>query len=112
MEFAIDGIGIAALIIGIVEAAKEFGVSGKWSRALALFLGVFFVGLSGAMQQGVIPAEAHIYISLIVTSLAGGLAAELRPARRRRLSSFLPRDGVYCRVHHGPSQHRRRPGLS
>jgi hypothetical protein len=40
MDYAIGGITIALLIVGIVEAAKEFGIEGKASRALVLVLGV------------------------------------------------------------------------
>ena len=75
MDFAIAGISVAALILGIVEAAKEFGVQGNASRALALGLGVFFVGLAQAISEGLIPAEALPYVELVVTAVAGGLAA-------------------------------------
>lgn len=75
MDFAIGGIAVAVFILGIVEAAKEFGVQGKASRALALGLGVFFVGLAGAISQGLIPAEAVVWVELAVTAIAGGLAA-------------------------------------
>jgi hypothetical protein len=75
MNFSIAGVSIALLIVGIVEAAKEFGVTGKWSRALALALGVLFVGLAQAISGGLIPAGALPWVELIVTALAGGLAA-------------------------------------
>ena len=75
MDFVLGGIKVAALIFGIVEAAKEFGISGKGSRALAAGLGVFFVGLAQAMAQGLIPPDVAVWIELIVTGLAGGLAA-------------------------------------
>ena len=75
MDFAIAGIGVAALIFGIVEAAKEFGVSGNGNRALALGLGVFFVGLAQVIEQGLIPPEVVVWVELGVTALAGGLAA-------------------------------------
>lgn len=75
MDFAIGGISVALLIIGIVEAAKEFGVNGKGSRALALGLGVLFVGLSQAIVQDLIPPVALPWINLGVTAIAGGLAA-------------------------------------
>ena len=75
MEFAIAGISVAALILGIVEAAKEFGIEGNGSRALALALGVFFVGLAQALTQGMIPAEIVPYVELGVIAIAGGLAA-------------------------------------
>lgn len=75
MDFVIGGISVAILIFGIVEAAKEFGVAGKGSRALALGLGVFFVGLAQAIAQGLIPPEVLVWVELAVTAIAGGLAA-------------------------------------
>ena len=75
MEFAIGSIMVAALIIGIVEAAKEFGVEGKASRALALGLGFFFVALAYGIDEALIPAVAVPYIVWFVTALAGALAA-------------------------------------
>jgi len=75
MEFAIGGVVVALLIVGIVEAAKEFGVSGNGSRILALCLGVFFAGLSQALTQGLVPEVAVIWIEIAVKAIAGGLAA-------------------------------------
>ena len=75
MNFAIGGIGIAALIFGIVEAAKGFGINGKGSQLLAMVLGFVFVGVSQAIAGGMIPANIVPYIELVVTALAGSLAA-------------------------------------
>ena len=75
MDFAIGGIGIAALIFGVVEAAKGFGISGKGSQVLALMLGFTFVGLTQAITNGIISTNLVPYIELVVTALAGGLAA-------------------------------------
>ena len=75
MEFALGGIGVAALIFGIVEAAKEFGLAGKASRVLVLVLGIFFVGLAQANAQELLSESAMQWVNLVVTALAGGLAA-------------------------------------
>jgi len=75
MEFAIGGISVAVLILGIVEASKQFGVSGKGSQALALALGFLFVGLAHAIQVGLMPAAYVGWIELVVTALAGSLSA-------------------------------------
>lgn len=75
MDYAIGGITIALLIVGIVEAAKEFGIEGKASRALVLVLGVVFVGLSEGIGKGLIPAEYVVWVEYFVTVVAGGLAA-------------------------------------
>ena len=75
MDYAIGGIAVAALILGVVEAFKSFGVDGRWSQLLALGLGVLFVGLAYGMDQMLIPEAVHPYIVGAVTALAGGLAA-------------------------------------
>ena len=75
MNFVIGGIGVAALVFGIVEAAKQFGVSGRGCQVLALMLGFIFVGTSQAITNGIIPPAAVQYVELVVTALAGGLAA-------------------------------------
>lgn len=75
MDFAIGGIGVAVLIMGIVEAMKQFGVEGKGSQALALGLGFFFVGLAYGISEALIPELYVPYIVWFVTSLAGALAA-------------------------------------
>ena len=75
MDFAIGGIGVAALIFGIVEALKEFGVSGKASRVAVFILGVLFVALAQADAQGLLSEQAMRWVELGATALAGGLAA-------------------------------------
>ena len=75
MDFALGGVGVAALIFGIVEAAKEFGLQGKASRVLVLGLGIFFVGLAQANAQELLSESAMQWVNLVVTALAGGLAA-------------------------------------
>lgn len=75
MNFVIGGIGVAALIFGIVEAAKGLGISGKGSQLLALIVGFVLTGTSQAITSGMIPTDIVPYVELVVTSLAGGLAA-------------------------------------
>ncbi len=61
--------------MGIVEAAKKFGVTDLGSQALAIGLGIFFTGLAYGLNQELIPAVAAPYITWGVTAIAGGLAA-------------------------------------
>jgi hypothetical protein len=68
------GVSVAALILGIVEAAKKFGVTGNGSFALALVLGVALFGLSKAIELGLIPPEALPWIEVAVFGLGGSLA--------------------------------------
>ena len=75
MDFAIGGIGIAAVILGIVEAAKDFGVTGKGCQILAIVLGFVFVGLAQAITNGMVPANIVPWVELVAISLAGSLAA-------------------------------------
>ena len=75
MDFAIGGILISAIIFGVVEAAKEFGINGNGSRLLAVILGFVFGGLSQAISKEMIPANIVTWIELVVISLATALSA-------------------------------------
>ena len=75
MQYAIGSVAVAALIFGIVEALKEFGLQGKACRAAVFLLGVTFVALAQANEQQLIPENIMIWVNLGVTALAGGLAA-------------------------------------
>lgn len=75
MNFAIGGVAVAALILGITEAMKEFGVTGKASRIVVFFLGVIFVAIAAANQESLIDPKIMQWINLGVIALAGGLAA-------------------------------------
>lgn len=73
--FAIGGVVVAVLVLGIVEALKEFGVTGKGSQVAAMVAGFVLVGTAQAIEQNLIPPEAVIYVELVVVSIAGALAA-------------------------------------
>jgi hypothetical protein len=75
MDYYIGSVAVAALIFGIVEAAKEFGLAGKACRLLVLILGIFFVAIAAAEQEGLISEQVMTWIKLVTTSAAGGLAA-------------------------------------
>ena len=75
MNFAIGGVAVAALILGITEAMKEFGLAGKASRIVVFFLGVFFVAIAAANQESLIDPQIMQWINLAITAIAGGLAA-------------------------------------
>jgi len=74
MDFAIGGVAVVALVVGIVEAAKRFGLKGKACEAVALALGMVFVALAYGMAEGLIPAVATPYITWAVVAIFGGLA--------------------------------------
>ena len=73
--FAIGGISLVFLIVGVVETAKRWGISGKGSEVLAFVVAFLFVGLAQAISMKLIPAVALPWIVLAVTALAGGLTA-------------------------------------
>lgn len=76
MDFAIGSIKVAALVIGIVQAAKGFGLTGKRGKqALALVTSVVLVGISHGITEGLVPSAYIPYITWGVTAIAGGLAA-------------------------------------
>jgi len=68
-------LGIIPMALGIVEAAKRFGVNGNKSFALALFIAGAFAGLAEAIAQGLIPAAAMPWVSVGFAVIGGGLAA-------------------------------------
>lgn len=73
--FEIGGISVIVLVIGIVEAAKKWGVSGRGCQVMAMTLGAVLIGLSQALTQGLIPETAIPWINIVVLGLGGGLAA-------------------------------------
>ena len=75
MDFALGGVAVIALVFGIVEAAKEFGVKGRASRVLALVLAGLFIGIAQADVQGLLSQDAMALVKLVVITLAGTLAA-------------------------------------
>jgi len=75
-DLQIGLVAVPLLITGIVQAVKNLtGMSGRPVRALALALGVFFVGLDACLDQGFFTSQAALIIETGVYSLAGGLAA-------------------------------------
>ena len=78
MDFGTMTIGtvvVAGLIFGIVEAAKEFGLGGKWPRLLALLLGFGFFGLAYANTEGMLSEDVLRWVNLFTFALAGALSA-------------------------------------
>ena len=75
MEFAIAGVAIIPLVLGLVEFAKKLGLKGNGSLVLSVALGFVFSGVVYAIQSGVIPAAAAPYINLVIVALSGGLGA-------------------------------------
>lgn len=74
-EIGIGGIGVLALVFGVVEALKQFGVTGKASQAVAAVLGLSFFGVASAIEAGAIPTEAVPYITIAVQGVGGAVAA-------------------------------------
>jgi len=75
MDYAIGGVAIAALIIGLVEFAKKMGIQDKGSQALAFILGVVFVALGYGLNTSLIPEPYATYVTWFVVSISGGPAA-------------------------------------
>ena len=75
MEFAIAGVAIIPMVLGLVEFAKKLGVNGNSSLVLSIVLGFLFSGVVYAVQSGIIPDAAVPYINLVVVALSGGLGA-------------------------------------
>jgi hypothetical protein len=71
----LGGIPVIVLVIGIVEAAKRFGLRGKGCQILAMVLGGVLVGLSQAIETAMIPVDFVPWINIIVMGMGGSLAA-------------------------------------
>lgn len=70
MEYTIGGIGIAALIVGIVEFAKKFGLKGNGCEILAGILGIVLSAIGYGLQSGMIPETYAPYIIWVVVALS------------------------------------------
>ena len=75
MDFAVAGISIAALIVGLVEFAKGQGIEGRASQILAFVLGIALMAIAYGIDSGLIPAVAVPYVQWAVVAIAGGPAA-------------------------------------
>jgi len=75
MNLEIFGIFIPALVFGIVEAFKEFGVGGNIARLLALLTAFILMGTAVAIEEAVIAESVIPYLKIIIFATAGALAA-------------------------------------
>jgi hypothetical protein len=73
-NIGIGGITLYLFILGIVEAAKKFGVSGNGSLVLSIILGAVLFGLFRANEMGLVPAEVWLWVEVVIFGLGGGLA--------------------------------------
>ena len=74
-DLAIGGVLVLALIVGIVEFAKRFGLDGNGNVILTFVLAFLFGGLALAIQEGLIPEAALLWIELVVGAISFALAA-------------------------------------
>jgi hypothetical protein len=70
-QVSILGIPLIIITLGIVEASKRLGVSGKWLLIESIAVGSVFY--SAHYLSGVYPAVSF-YLNLVVYGLGGGLA--------------------------------------
>ena len=75
MDVLVNGVCVMALVFGLIEFSKQFGVEGKLAQALAFLLGLFLVGVSLAVAQGLLPPGVEPWLKLVVTTLASVLGA-------------------------------------
>lgn len=66
---------MAALIVGLVEFAKKFGLEGRSLSALAFGLGIVLTAIAYGIDTGLIPAGAVPYVEWVIVAIAGGPAA-------------------------------------
>lgn len=70
----IGGFEVVFVIMGIVQLAKQFGVTGKGSLGLALVLGLLLNGLVQALSGEMLPVEAVPWVLLAVRAVGYTLA--------------------------------------
>ena len=75
MEFAIAGVAIIPLVLGLVEFSKRLGVKGDWLLVEAVGIGSVFSGVAYAMQSNLIPDPWKTIITVAIVALSGGLGA-------------------------------------
>ncbi len=74
---AVGGVSLVALVLLVVEGAKQLGVTGKASLVLSITLGALLLGLFAAIERGLVPVGAIPWIEVIVYALGGGLTVGL-----------------------------------
>ena len=73
VEPIVEGVPLVVLILGLVEFAKRFGLSGNLSTALSMALGVVFGVLFQVSLS--VPDTLAGWLAVIVYGLALGLTA-------------------------------------
>jgi hypothetical protein len=68
----VSGIPLTAVIFGLVEFVKVFGVKGHWLTATSLFLGLVF-GIAYQISIGGVPSSFTAWFAVVVFGLALGL---------------------------------------
>lgn len=74
MNYTLAGVAVVPLVLGIVEFMKDYGVTGRWSRLLAVVLGIIFGFGVYADAQGMIPEVVKPWVYATAFALSMGLA--------------------------------------
>jgi hypothetical protein len=72
---SIGVIGVAALIVAIVQGLKSYGLSGRSIQLATFVVGGLLYGTAYGIREGLISSSSVPYIEWFVLSIAGGLAA-------------------------------------
>ena len=70
----VAGVPLVAVIFGLVEFLKKFGVQGNWLTLASLLIGLV-LGFCYKVSEAGMPADFAAWFSTIVFSLALGLVA-------------------------------------
>jgi lipopolysaccharide export LptBFGC system permease protein LptF len=70
----VAGVPLVAVIFGLVEFAKKFGLSGNWLTLFSLLLGLV-LGFCYKISEAGMPANFPAWFSTTIFSLALGLVA-------------------------------------
>ena len=74
-SLAIGSVLVLPLVLGLVQFAKKFGLSGNGNIVLAIVLGIGFGGVAYGIDQSLLPALWIPYIKWAVFALSVGLGA-------------------------------------
>ena len=73
MQITLNDAVLVPVIIGLTQFAKEFGITGKWSRLFGLVLGLV-LGIFYKISQAV-PASLGEWLFCVIYGLALGMTA-------------------------------------
>jgi len=70
----VGGFEIGVIILGIVELAKKFKVTGRWSLGLAIILGLLLFGYGAAVDANLVSEIVATWMTVVIRAFGYTLA--------------------------------------